>query len=92
MKFLAIARMAFFRQAFYRFELFFNALRAVVFVFVISAVWRAVYQARPSVAGLTIDAVIFYTCTAMMLTLLYATFDGSPSIHSTYFPCRFSGC
>lgn len=71
MKFLAIARMAFFRQAFYRFELFFNALRSVVFLLVIFAVWRAVYAARPSVGGLTLDEVIFYTCTAMMLTLLY---------------------
>ena len=74
MKFLAIARMAFFRQAFYRFELLFNALRAVVVVVVISAVWRAVYQARPAVAGLTLDEVIFYTCTAMMLTLMYEVY------------------
>jgi ABC-2 type transport system permease protein len=71
MTFLAIARMAFFQQAFYRFELLFNALRAVVFVVVIAAVWRAVYAARPSLAGLTFEQVVFYTCTAAMLTLLY---------------------
>ena len=71
MTYLAIARMAFFQQAFYRFELVFNALRAVVFVTVISAVWRAVYQARPALAGFSLDQLVFYTCTAAMLVLLY---------------------
>src|SRR5688500_1176314 len=74
MTFLAIARMAFFQQAFYRFELLFNALRAVIFVLVFSAVWRAVYQARPSIAGLSVEQVIFYTCTATMLALLYEVY------------------
>lgn len=68
---LAIARMAFFREAFYRFELFFNALKAVVFVLVVSAVWRAVYAGRASVGGLSLEEVIYYTCTAITLTLLY---------------------
>jgi ABC-2 type transport system permease protein len=71
MTFLAIARMAFFQQAFYRFELVFNALRAVVFVVVISAVWRAVYQSRPALAGFSLDQLVFYTCTAALLVLLF---------------------
>jgi ABC-2 type transport system permease protein len=71
MTFLAIARMAFFREAYYRFELFFNAVKAVVFVVVVAAVWRAVYAGRPSLGGLTMDEVIFYTCAAITLTLLY---------------------
>jgi ABC-2 type transport system permease protein len=73
MKFLAIARMAFFRESFYRFELVFNALRAVLFVLVISAVWRAVYTSRPVVAGFSLDAVILYTCIAAALTLVFET-------------------
>jgi len=74
MTFLAIARMAFFQQAFYRFELVFNALRAVVFVVVISAVWRAVYQSRPALAGFTLEQLVLYTCTAAMLVLLYEVY------------------
>jgi ABC-2 type transport system permease protein len=69
--FFAIARMAFFKEAFYRFELLFNALRAVVFVVVIAAIWRVVYQDRPIIGGLTLDQVILYTCAAATLTLLF---------------------
>jgi ABC-2 type transport system permease protein len=69
--FFAVARMAFFKEAFYRFELLFNALRAVVFVGVVAAIWRAVYQDRPVIGGFTLDQVILYTCAAATLTLLF---------------------
>jgi ABC-2 type transport system permease protein len=69
--FFAIARMAFFKEAFYRFELLFNALRAVVFVVVIAAIWRVVYQDRPVIGGFTLEQVVLYTCAAATLTLLF---------------------
>jgi ABC-2 type transport system permease protein len=69
--FFAIARMAFFKEAFYRFELLFNALRAVVFVVVIAAIWRVVYQDRAVIGGFTLEQVILYTCPAATLTMLF---------------------
>jgi ABC-2 type transport system permease protein len=69
--FVALARMAFFRETFYRFEVLFNALKAVVFVLVIASVWRAVYATRQTVAGMTLDEVIVYTCVAITIALVY---------------------
>lgn len=70
----AIARMAFSREAFYRFELLFTALRAIVFVLVLSSVWGAVYGTRPAggvLGGMTLEGVIVYTCVAASLTMIF---------------------
>ncbi|MFC2173422.1 ABC transporter permease [Acidobacteriota bacterium] len=71
LKYLHITKMAFLRAAFYRFELLFDALKAIVMVIVFTQIWQAIYTGRDVLAGFDLSQVIVYTCAAVTLSMLF---------------------
>jgi len=66
-----IAKVSFLRRSHYRFELLFDALKAIVVVLVLTAIWKEIYSSRDAIAGFSRRQIIVYTCAASTLALLF---------------------
>lgn len=70
-KYIHIAKTSFLSRAFYRFELLFDAIKAVVVVLVITAVWKEIYSNKDQLGEYNLMRMISYTCIASTLALLF---------------------
>jgi len=66
-----VAKVSFLARSHYRFELLFDALKAIVVVLVLTAIWKEIYSARDAIAGFSRRQIIVYTCAASTLALLF---------------------
>ena len=76
----AFAAKAFAREATYRMEVFTNIASLVVRLYLMKAVWTALYaQQSPLPAGVPLHAVLTYTCVALLMSLVLEI-DGTRAI------------
>jgi ABC-2 type transport system permease protein len=78
--YLAFAATAFAREATYRMEVFTNIASLVVRLYLMKAVWTALYsQGAPIPDGVPLHAVLTYTCIALLMSLVLEI-DGTRAI------------
>jgi ABC-2 type transport system permease protein len=78
--YVAFAAKAFSREATYRMEVFTNIGSLVVRLYLMKAVWSALYaQNAPPPAGVPLHAVLTYTCVALLMSLVLEI-DGTRAI------------
>jgi ABC-2 type transport system permease protein len=70
-KYLQITKTSFLNRSYYRFELLFDALKGIVMVLVIAAIWRAIYSDREVLGGYTLPQMVLYTCAATLISLVF---------------------
>jgi ABC-2 type transport system permease protein len=70
-RFLQITKTHFLNRSYYRFDLFFDVIRALVVVLVITEIWGEIFTGRERVGGYTYTQIVLYTCAAAALSLLY---------------------
>ncbi|MBV8579099.1 MAG: hypothetical protein JOZ86_00520, partial [Candidatus Eremiobacteraeota bacterium] len=66
---MAFAAKAFSREATYRMEVFTNVGSLFVRLYLMKAVWTALYQQNAAPAGVPLHAVLTYTCVALLMSL-----------------------
>ena len=70
-RYLQITKTHFLNRSYYRFDLFFDVIRALVVVLVITEIWKELYSHRDLIGGYTHLQIVLYTCAAAVLSLLY---------------------
>jgi ABC-2 type transport system permease protein len=77
--YLAFAAKAFSREATYRMEVFTNVGSLLVRLYLMKAVWTALYRQNAAPAGVSLSAVLTYTTIALLMSLVLEI-DGTRSI------------
>ena len=77
--YVAFAAKAFSREATYRMEVFTNVGSLFVRLYLMKAVWTALYQQNAAPAGVPLHAVLTYTCVALLMSLILEI-DGTRAI------------
>ncbi|HEY4441048.1 MAG TPA: ABC-2 family transporter protein [Candidatus Elarobacter sp.] len=77
--YLAFAAKAFSREATYRMEVFTNIASLVVRLYLMRAVWEALYRQNAAPAGVPLHAVLTYTVIALLMSLVLEI-DGTRQI------------
>jgi ABC-2 type transport system permease protein len=77
--YLAFAAKAFAREATYRMEVFTNIGSLLVRLYLMKAVWTALYAQNAAPAGVPLHAVLTYTCVALLMSLVLEI-DGTRAI------------
>src|SRR6202165_2706062 len=75
----AFAAKAFSREATYRMEVFTNVGSLLVRLYLMKAVWQALYAQNAAPAGVPLHAVLTYTSVALLMSLVLEI-DGTRSI------------
>jgi viologen exporter family transport system permease protein len=70
-RYLQITKTHFVNRSYYRFDLLFDVIRALVVVLVITEIWKEIFTDRDRVGGYTHMQMVLYTCAAAVLSLLY---------------------
>ncbi len=68
--YVAFAKSAFAREATYRMEVFTNVGGVLVRLFIMKAVWTALYSQNAAPAGVPLRAVLTYTAVALLMSLV----------------------
>ena len=68
--YFAFAAKAFSREATYRMEVFTNVGSLLVRLYLMKAVWTALYTQNAAPAGVPLHAVLTYTCVALLMSLI----------------------
>ncbi len=68
--YVEFAKKAFAREATYRMEVFTNVASVLVRLFIMQAVWTALYRQNAAPAGVPLHAVITYTAVALLMSLV----------------------
>ncbi len=79
--YVEFAKKAFSREATYRFEVFTSVGSVLVRLFIMKAVWTALYSQNVAPAGVPLDAIITYTSVALLMSLILEI-DGTRMIQT----------
>jgi len=79
--YIAFARSAFAREATYRMEVFTNVGAVIVRLYIMAAVWTALYAQNAAPAGVPLHAIITYTAVALLMSLVLEV-DGTRLIQT----------
>ena len=76
--YVAFAAKAFSREATYRMEVFTNVGSLLVRLYLMKAVWTALYAQNVAPAGVPLHAILTYTTVALLMSLLLVRIDVPP--------------